>query len=131
MLLTETVLKKELLEFAKIYLDNKLTIYRTWSEGELLYDEHLDTIDEIKEEYGLTTRQAVEKFLNDPDFQKYDTFKEDTIEQIVNDFMDEFNRNDLEEEFGPCLDDRLKEYLDKKLRYNLNIRELMDKSGIK
>lgn len=31
MLLTETVLKKELLEFAKIYLDNKLTIYRTWS----------------------------------------------------------------------------------------------------
>ncbi len=131
MILTETVLKKELLEFAKIELDDKLTIYRTWSEGELLYEEHMDIIDEIKEEYGLTTRQAVEKFLNDPGFQEYDTFKQDTIEEIVSDFMDEFDRNDLEEEFGPCLDDRLREYLDKKLRYNLNIRELMDKSGVR
>lgn len=131
MILTENVLKKELLEFAKIELDDKLTIYRTWSEGELLYEEHIDIIDEIKEEYGLTTRKAVEEFLNDPDFVEYDRFKEDTIEQIVNDFMDEFDRNDLEEEFGACLDDRLKEYLDKKLRYNLNIRELMNKSGIR
>ena len=131
MLLTETVLKKELLKFAKTNLDNKLTIYRTWSDGELIYEEHLDIIDEIKEEYGLTTRQAVEEFLNDPDFQEYDTFKQDTIEEIVNDFMGEFDRNDLEEEFGACLDDRLKEYLDKKLRYNLNIRELMNKSGVR
>ena len=131
MILTENVLKKELLKFAKTELNGKLTIYRTWSEGELLYDEHLDIIDEIKEEYGLTTRQAVEKFLNDPDFQEYDTFKEDTIKRIVNDFMDEFNRNDLEEEFGACLDDGLKEYLNVKLRYNLNIRELMNKSGIR
>lgn len=131
MLLTETVLKKELLKFAKTELDDKLTIYRTWSNGELLYDEHLDIIDKIKEEYGLTTRQAVEKFLNDPDFQEYDTFKENTIERIVNDFMDEFNRNDLEEEFGTCLEDGLKEYLNVKLRYNLNIRELMNKSGIR
>ena len=131
MLLTERVLKKELLEFAKIYLDNKLTIYRTWSEGELLYDEYMDVVYEIKEEYGLTTKQAVEEFLNDPDFQEYDTFKEDTIEEIVNDFLGEFDRNDLKEEFGTCLDDRLKEYLDKKLRYNLNIREIMNKSGVK
>ena len=131
MILTENVLKKELLKFAKTELNGKLTIYRTWSEGELLYDEHLDIIDEIKEEYGLTTRQAVEKFLNDPDFQEYDTFKEDTIERIVNDFMDEFDRNDLEEEFGTCLDDGLKEYLNVKLRYNLNIRELMNKSDIR
>ena len=131
MLLTERVLKKELLEFAKIYLDNKLTIYRTWSEGELLYDEYMDVVYEIKEEYGLTTRKAVEIFLEDPGFQEYDTFKQDTIEEIVNDFMDEFDRNDLKEEFGPCLDDRLKKYLDKKLRYNLNIRELMDKSGVR
>ena len=131
MLLTETVLKKELLKFAKTELDDKLTIYRTWSDGELLYDEHLDIIDEIKEEYGLTTRQAIEKFLNDSDFQKYDTFKEDTIERIVNEFLDEFDRNDLEEEFGVCLDDGLKEYLNIKLRYNLNIRELMNKSGIR
>lgn len=131
MILTENVLKKELLEFAKTELDDKLTIYRTWSEGELLYEEHMDIIDEIKEEYGLTTRKAVEEFLNDPDFQEYDTFKQDTIEQIVNDFLNEFDRNDLEEEFGACLDDRLKEYLDKKLRYNLNIRELMNKSGIR
>lgn len=131
MLLTETILKKELLEFAKIYLDNKLTIYRTWSEGELLYDEYMDVVYEIKEEYGLTTRQAVEEFLNNPDFQEYDTFKQDAIEEIVNDFLDEFDRNDLEEEFGTCLDDKLKEYLDKKLRYNLNIRELMDKSGVR
>ena len=131
MLLTENVLKKELLEFAKTELDGKLTIYRTWSEGELLYKEHMDIIDEIKEEYGLTTRQAVEKFLNDPDFQAYDTFKEDTIERIVNEFLDEFDRNDLEEEFGACLDNGLKEYLNVKLRYNLNIRELMNKSGIR
>lgn len=131
MLLTETVLKKELLKFAKTELDDKLTIYRTWSEGELLYEEHLDIIDEIKEEYGLTTRQAVEKFLNDPDFQEYDTFKENTIERIVNEFLGEFDRNDLEEEFGAYLDDRLKEYLNVKLRYNLNIRELMNKSGIR
>ena len=131
MILTETVLKKELLEFAKTELDDKLTIYRTWSDGELLYDEHLDIIDEIKEEYGLTTRQAVEKFLNDPDFQEYDTFKEDTIERIVNEFLGEFDRNDLEEEFGACLDDGLKEYLNVKLRYNLNIRELMNKSDIR
>ena len=131
MLLTETVLKKELLKFAKTELDDKLTIYRTWSEGELLYEENMDIIDEIKEEYGLTTRQAVEKFLNDPDFQEYDTFKEDTIERIVNEFLDKFDRNDLEEEFGVCLDDGLKEYLNVKLRYNLNIRELMNKSGIR
>lgn len=131
MLLTETVLKKELLEFAKTYLDNKLTIYRTWSEGELLYDEYMDVVYEIKEEYGITTRKAVEIFLEDPYFQEYDTFKKDTIEEIVNDFLDEFDRNDLKEEFGACLDDRLKEYLDKKLRYNLNIRELMNKSGIR
>lgn len=131
MLLTENVLKKELLEFAKTELDGKLTIYRTWSEGELLYEEHMDIIDEIKEEYGLTTRKAVEIFLEDPDFQEYDTFKEDTIERIVNDFMDEFNRNDLEEEFGTCLGDGLKEYLNVKLRYNLNIRELMNKSSIR
>ena len=125
MLLTETVLKKELLKFAKTELDDKLTIYRTWSEGELLYEEGMDIIDEIKEEYGLT------KFLNDPDFQKYDTFKEDTIERIVNEFLGEFDRNDLEEEFGACLDDGLKEYLNVKLRYNLNIRELMNKSSIR
>ena len=131
MILTENVLKKELLEFTKTELDGKLTIYRTWSEGELLYEEHMDIIDEIKEEYGLTTRKAVEEFLSDPDFLEYDTFKKDKIEQIVNDFLDEFDRNDLEEEFGPCLDDRLKEYLDKKLRYNLNIRELMNKNGIR
>lgn len=131
MLLTETVLKKELLEFAKIYLDNKLTIYRTWSESELLYDEYMDVVYEIKEEYGITTRKAVEIYLEDPGFQEYDTFKQDTIEEIVNDFMGEFDRNDLEEEFGACLNDRLKEYLDKKLRYNLNIRELMNKSGIR
>lgn len=131
MLLTENVLKKELLEFARIELDDKLTIYRTWSDEELLYEEHMDIINEIKEEYGLTTRKAVEEFLKDPDFVEYNTFKQDKIEQIVNDFMDEFDRNDLEEEFGPYLDDRLKEYLDKKLRYNLNIRELMDKSGIR
>ena len=97
MILTEAVIKKELLEFAKTELDDKLTIYRTWSDGELIYEEHMDIIDEIKEEYGLTTRKAVEEFLNDPDFVEYDTFKEDTIEQIVNDFMDEFDRNDLEE----------------------------------
>lgn len=131
MLLTENILKKELLEFAKTELDGKLTIYRTWSEGELLYEENMDIIDEIKDEYGLTTRQAVEKFLNDPDFQEYDTFKEDTIERIVNEFLGEFDRNDLEEEFGACLDDGLKEYLNVKLRYNLNIRELMNKSGIR
>lgn len=131
MILTEAVLKKELLEFAKTELDDKLTIYRTWSEGELIYEEHMDIIDEIKEEYGLTTRKAVEIYLEDPGFQEYDTFKQDTIEEIVNDFMGEFDRNDLEEEFGACLDDRLKEYLDKKLRYNLNIRELMDKSGVR
>ena len=131
MLLTETVLKKELLEFAKTYLDNKLTIYRTWSEGELLYDEYMDVVYEIKEEYGITTRKAVEIYLEDPGFQEYDTFKQDTIEEIVNDFMGEFDRNDLEEEFGACLNNRLKEYLDKKLRYNLNIRELMDKSGVR
>ena len=58
MLLTETVLKKELLEFAKIYLDNKLTIYRTWSEGELLYNEYMDVVYEIKEEYGITTKKS-------------------------------------------------------------------------
>lgn len=131
MLLTETVLKKELLEFAKIYLDNKLTIYRTWLEGELLYDEYMNVVYEIKEEYGITTRKAVEIYLEDPGFQEYDTFKQDTIEEIVNNFMGEFDHNDLEEEFGACLDDRLKEYLDKKLRYNLNIRELMDKSGVR
>lgn len=131
MLLTETVLKKELLKFAKTELDDKLTIYRTWSDSELLYEEDMDIIDEIKEEYGLTTRRAVEKFLNDPDFQKYDTFKEDTIEKIVNEFLGEFDRNDLEEEFGACLDDGLKEYLNVKLRYNLNIHELMNKSGIR
>ena len=131
MLLTETVLKKELLEFAKIYLDNKLTIYRTWSEGELLYNEYMDVVYEIKEEYGITTKKAVEIYLEDPGFQEYDTFKQDIIEEIVNDFMGEFDRNDLEEEFGSCLDDRLKEYLDKKLRYNINIRELMDKSGVR
>lgn len=131
MLLTENILKKELLEFAKTELDGKLTIYRTWSEGELLYEENMDIIDEIKDEYGLTTRQAVEKFLNHPDFQEYDTFKEDTIERIVNEFLGEFDRNDLEEEFGACLDDGLKEYLKVKLRYNLNIRELMNKSGIR
>lgn len=131
MILTEAVLKKELLEFARIELDNKLTIHRTWSEDELIHEEQLDIIDEIKEEYGLTTRQAVEKYLNDPDFQEHDTFKEDTIERIVNDFLDEFDRNDLEEEFGACLDDGLKEYLNVKLRYNLNIRELMNKSGVR
>lgn len=131
MILTEAILKKELLEFAKTELDGKLTIYRTWSEGELLYEENMDIIDEIKDEHGLTTRQAVEKFLNDPDFVKYDTFKENTIEQIVNDFLDEFDRNDLKEEFGTCLDDGLKEYLNVKLRYNLNIRELMNKSDIR
>ena len=91
----------------------------------------MDIIDEIKDEHGLTTRQAIEKFLNDPDFVEYDTFKQDAIEQIVNDFLDEFDRNDLEEEFGPCLDDGLKEYLNVKLRYNLNIHELMNKSGIR
>lgn len=91
----------------------------------------MDVVYEIKEEYGITTRQAVEKFLNDPDFQEYDTFKEDTIERIVNEFLGEFDRNDLEEEFGACLDDGLKEYLSVKLRYNLNIHELMNKSGIR
>ncbi len=91
----------------------------------------MDVVYEIKEEYGITTRKAVEIYLEDPGFQEYDTFKQDTIEEIVNDFMGEFDRNDLEEEFGACLDDRLKEYLDKKLRYNLNIRELMDKSGVR
>lgn len=52
MKITEKKLKKQALDFAKEKLGGKTTIYRTWSEGELLDEDYMETIEEIKEEYG-------------------------------------------------------------------------------
>lgn len=64
MKITEKKLKKQALDFAKEKLGGKTTIYRTWSEGELLDDSYMETINEIKEEYGYTTREAIQDLNN-------------------------------------------------------------------
>ena len=119
------------LDFAKEKLGGKSTIYRTWSEGELLDEDYMETINEIKEEYGYTTREAIQDFLEDADFVYYDTFKDEVIKNIVNEFLKNFDREELADRFNFIVKDELIEHLDKKLKYNLNIRELMNKSGIK
>lgn len=131
MKITEKKLKKQALDFAKEKLGDKTTIYRTWSEGELLDDSYIETINEIKEEYGYTTREAIQDFLEDADFVYYDTFKDDFIKNIVNEFLKNFDREELADQFNFIVKDDLIEHLDRKLKYNLNIRELMNKSGIK
>lgn len=131
MKITEKKLKKQALDFAKEKLDGKTTIYWTWSKGELLDDSYMETINEIKEEYGYTTREAIQDFLEDADFIYYDTFKDDVIKNIVNEFLKNFDREELADQFNFIVKNELIEHLDKKLKYNLNIRELMNKSGIK
>lgn len=131
MKITEKKLKKQALDFAKEKLDDKTTIYRTWSEDELLDDSYMETINEIKEEYGYTTREAIQDFLEDADFVYYDTFKDDVIKNIVNEFLKNFDHEELADQFNFILKDELIEHLDRKLKYNLNIHELMNKSGIK
>lgn len=131
MKITEKKLKKQALDFAKEKLGGKTTIYRTWSEGELLDQDYMETIEEIKEEYGYTTREAIQDFLEDADFIFYDTFKDDVIKNIVKEFLENFDREELADQFNFIVKDELIEHLDNKLKYNLNIRELMDKSGIK
>ena len=91
----------------------------------------METINEIKEEYGYTTREAIQDFLEDADFIYYDTFKDDVIKNIVNEFLKNFDREELADQFNFIVKNELIEHLDKKLKYNLNIRELMNKSGIK
>lgn len=91
----------------------------------------METINEIKEEYNYTTREAIQDFLEDADFVYYDTFKDDVIKNIVNEFLKNFDREELADQFNFIVKDELIEHLDKKLKYNLNIRELMNKSGIK
>ena len=91
----------------------------------------METINEIKEECGYTTREAIQDFLEDADFVYYDTFKDDVIKNIVNEFLENFDREELADQFNFIVKDELIEHLDKKLKYNLNIRELMNKSGIK
>ena len=91
----------------------------------------METINEIKEEYGYTTREAIQDFLEDADFVYYDTFKDDVIKNIINEFLKNFDREELADQFNFIVKDELIEHLDKKLKYNLNIRELMNKSGIK
>lgn len=131
MKITEKKLKKQALDFAKEKLDGKTTIYRTWSKDELLDDSYMETINEIKEEYGYTTRKAIQDFLEDADFVYYDTFKDDVIKNIINEFLKNFDREELADQFNFIVKDDLIEHLDRKLKYNLNIRELMNKSGIK
>ena len=131
MKITEKELKKQVLDFAKEKLGGKSTIYRTWSKDELLDEDYMETIEEIKEEYGYTTREAIQDFLEDPDFVYYDTFKDDVIKNIVNEFLEKFNREELVNQFNFIVEDKLIEHLDNKLKYNLNIRELMNKSGVK
>ena len=128
---TEKELKKQVLDFAKEKLGGKLTIYRTWTEGELLDEDYMKTIEEIKEEYDYTTKEAIQDFLEDPDFVYYDTFKDDVIKNIVNEFLKKSNREELVNQFNFIIEEELIEHLDNKLKYNLNIRELMNKSGIK
>lgn len=91
----------------------------------------METINEIKEEYNYTTREAIQDFLEDADFVYYDTFKDDVIKNIVNEFLKNFDREELADQFNFIVKDELIEHLDKKLKYNLNIRELMNKNGIK
>ena len=67
----------------------------------------------------------------DADFVYYDTFKDDVIKNIVNEFLENFDREELADQFNFIVKDELIEHLDKKLKYNLNIRELMNKSSIK
>lgn len=48
MKITEKELKKQVLDFAKEKLGGKSTIYRTWSKDELLDEDYMETIEEIK-----------------------------------------------------------------------------------